>query len=81
MIKEEDHHEHEGKGQRNRIGICWRLLFRSGGPPPRDDDHSHQDTNDHATMRFAFDTVVNRPWQGRQLFQAASQGHIRRLNP
>ena len=23
MIKQEDRHEHEGKGQRHRIGICW----------------------------------------------------------
>ena len=80
-IKQEDHHEHEGKGQRHRIGIYCLLLFSFGGPPPRDDDHSHQDTNDRAAMRFASDTIVNRPWQGRQLFQAAYRGHVRRLNP
>ena len=80
-IKQEDRHEHEGKGQRHRIGIHWQLLFRSGGPPLRDDDCSHQDANDRATIRFVSDTIVNRPWQGRQLFQAASQGHVRRLNP
>ena len=80
-IKQEDHHEHEGKGQRHRIGIYCLLLFSFGGPPPRDDDHSYQDTNDRAAMRFASDTIVNRPWQGRQLFQAAYRGHVRRLNP
>ena len=60
-IKQEDHRKHEGKGQRHRIGICWQLLFRSGGSPRRDDDRSHQDANDRATMRFASDTIVNRP--------------------
>ena len=29
-IKQEDHHEHEGKGQRHRIEICWRLLSDLG---------------------------------------------------
>ena len=33
------------------------------------------------SIRLASDTIVNRPWQGRQLFQAAYRGHIRRLNP
>ena len=81
MIKQEDHHEHEGKGQWHRIGIRWQLLFRFGDPPSRDDDHSHQDKNDRATIRLASDTIVNHPWQGRQLFQAAYRGHVRRLNP
>ena len=80
-IKQEDHHEHEGKGQRHRIGICGQLLFSSGGPPLWDDDGGHQDKDDRAAIRFASDTIVNRPWQGRQLFQATSRGHVRRLNP
>ena len=45
-IKQGDHHEHEGKGQRHCIETRWRLLFRPGGPPLRDDDRSHQDAND-----------------------------------
>ena len=80
-IKQEDHHEHEGEGQRHRIGIRWWLLFRLGAPPLWDDDGGHQDKDDRATIRFASDTIVNRPWQGRQLFQAATRGHVRRLNP
>ena len=76
-IKQEDRHEHEGKGQRHRIGICRQLLLKSGDPPPRDDDRSHQDANDLAAMRFGSDTIINRPWQGRQLFQAATRGHVR----
>ena len=70
MIKQGDHHEHEGKGQRHCIETRWRLLLRFGGPPLRDDDRSHQDANDRATIRFASDTIVNRPWQGCQLSQA-----------
>ena len=65
----------------HRIGIRWRLRFRLGDPPLWDDDRSHQDENDRATIRLASDTIINRPWQGRQLFQAAYQGHVRQLNP
>ena len=80
-IKQEDHNERKGKGQRHRKGSRWRLWFRIGDPPLRDDDRSHHDENDRATIRLASDTIVNRPWQGRQLFQAAYRGHVRRLNP
>ena len=79
-IKQEDHHEFKGKGQRHRKGNRWRLRFRLGDPPPRDDGHSHHDENDRAKIRLASDTIVNRPWKGRQLFQAAYRGHVRRLN-
>ena len=81
MIQQEDHHEHEGGGQRHRIGIRWRLLFRLGDPPLWGDGRRRQEESDRATTRFASDTIVNRPWQGRQLFQAATRGHVRRLNP
>ena len=37
--------------------------------------------DDLAQQRFVSDAIVNRPWQGRQLFQAAYRGHVRRLNP
>ena len=80
-IKQEDHHERKGKEQWHRKGSRWRLWFRLGDPPLRDDDRSHHDENDRATIRLASDTIVNRPWQGRQLFQAAYRGHVRRLNP
>ena len=80
-IKKEDHPKRKGKGQRHRKGNRWRLRFRLGDPPPRDDGYGHQDKNDRATIRLVSDTIVNRPWQGRQLFQAAYQGHVRRLNP
>ena len=80
-IKQEDRHKRKGKGQQHRQGNRWWFRFRLGGLPPRDDNRGQQEKNDLAQQRFGSDAIVNRPWKGRQLFQAATRGHVRQSNP
>ena len=67
--KQEDPREHKGERERDREGSYWRLRFYLEDPPLRDDGRGHNDKNDRTKQRLASNTVANRPWQGRQLFQ------------